>query len=88
MAEFVSNSIDNLSHGLTVKSAMEKLKLREYVFRMGFIHVPVLTMGMQYERSVTRTGSTFDGSSNHRGTVVSMQQTVGFWILETSFAGC
>jgi hypothetical protein len=31
MAEFVSKSIDNLSHGLTVKGAMEKLKLREWV---------------------------------------------------------
>jgi hypothetical protein len=78
MAEFVSKSIDNLSHGLTVKSAMEKLKLREYVFRMWFIHIPVLTMGMQYERFVTRTGSTFDGPSSHRSTVVSIQKTVGF----------
>jgi len=42
MAEFVSNSIDNLSHGLTVKSAMEKLKLREYVFRMVLYKTPFL----------------------------------------------
>lgn len=29
MTEFVSKSIDNLSQGLTVKAAMEKLKLRK-----------------------------------------------------------
>lgn len=29
MADFVSKSIDNLSHGVTVRGAMEKLKLSE-----------------------------------------------------------
>lgn len=29
MAEFVTNSINNLSHGLTVQKAMEELGLRE-----------------------------------------------------------
>ena len=31
MAEFVSKSIDNLSHGITVNKALEKLGLQESV---------------------------------------------------------
>lgn len=34
IAEFVTSSINNLSHGLTVKSAMKELNLQEYVDRV------------------------------------------------------
>jgi hypothetical protein len=33
LAEFVTKSIDNLSHGLTVKEAMKQLGLKKYVER-------------------------------------------------------
>ncbi|KAG5352565.1 hypothetical protein C0989_001783 [Termitomyces sp. Mn162] len=36
MAEFVTKSIDNLSHGLTVKKAMQSLGLKECVTSVGF----------------------------------------------------
>ena len=39
MAEFVTKSIDNLSHGLTVKNAMETLGLKEYVWLLQRKHL-------------------------------------------------
>ena len=33
LAEFVTKSIDNLSHGLTVKDAMKQLGLKKYIAR-------------------------------------------------------
>lgn len=39
MAEFVTKSIDNLSHGLTVRSAMKTLGLKEWVVRSTSVDV-------------------------------------------------
>lgn len=44
MAEFVTRTIDNSSHGLTVQAAMDNLKLKEYashVSRAVHTHLPV-----------------------------------------------
>jgi len=44
LAEFVTKSIDNLSHGLTVKEAMKQLGLKKYVARS----IPACSMSLSH----------------------------------------
>jgi hypothetical protein len=56
MADFVTKSIDNLSHGLTVKNAMGSLGLKEYVSSVVKAMEP-LTSSQQQKRFDTGSRS-------------------------------